>query len=106
MYTRIQVGLIALVFAVVGGLGVGAAMTPRGVRQPAASIVFRIELNTAGQAELELLPGIGPKRATAIIASREADGPFRSVDDLIRIRGIGPATVAGLRRYAVASSRP
>lgn len=63
---------------------------------------LRIDLNTASAEQLQLLPGIGPARAAAIIESRRQQGPFASIDDLARVRGIGPATIEGLRPYAVA----
>jgi competence protein ComEA len=53
-----------------------------------------INLNTATQAELETLPGIGPTLAQAIIAERDRSGGFRSVEDLRRVRGIGDARFA------------
>lgn len=56
----------------------------------------RLDPNTAGRIELQRLPGIGPARAAAIVAEREADGPFRDLEDLTRVPGIGPATVAAL----------
>ena len=58
-----------------------------------------IDLNTAGETALATVPGIGPRRAAAIVADREARGPFASVDDLDRVRGIGPATVEKLRPF-------
>ncbi len=58
-----------------------------------------IDVNTATAAQLELLPGIGPSRAAAIIESRQTAGPFRTVEDLARVHGIGPATVEGVRPY-------
>ncbi len=61
-----------------------------------------VDVNSATSAELELLPGIGPALAGRIIASREGDGPFGSVDDLQRVKGIGPKTVEKLRAYAAA----
>lgn len=53
-----------------------------------------IDPNRAAAAELALLPGVGPSLAGAIVADRDASGPFRSVGDLDRVRGIGPATLA------------
>jgi competence ComEA-like helix-hairpin-helix protein len=56
-----------------------------------------IDLNTATQAELETLPGIGPTRARAILELREKLGRFRRVEQLLRVRGIGRATFRKLR---------
>lgn len=61
-----------------------------------------VNLNHASSAELEALPGIGPATAAAIIAHRERVGPFRSVDDLLSVKGLGPAKVAALRDLVVA----
>ena len=55
-----------------------------------------VSLNTATEAELEQLPGIGPGLAHAILADRAAHGPFRSAADLARVKGIGAATVRRL----------
>ncbi len=55
------------------------------------------DLNSATAAELELLPGVGPSTAAAIVDDRERNGPFVSVDDLDRVSGIGPATLDSLR---------
>jgi competence ComEA-like helix-hairpin-helix protein len=54
----------------------------------------RMNLNTATSQQLALLPGIGPRRAHAILESRERQGAFRAVTDLERVPGLGP----GLRR--------
>jgi len=54
----------------------------------------RINVNTAGAALLETLPGIGPSLAQRIVEHREANGPFQSVQDLVAVPGIGPATLA------------
>lgn len=56
-----------------------------------------VSLNTATAAQLDELPGIGPATAARIIAFREANGPFTTVDELDDVSGIGPATVERLR---------
>jgi competence protein ComEA len=65
--------------------------TPTGSAAPSAS--DRVDLNRASAAELEQLPGIGPKLAERIIANR----PFKSVEDLEAVPGIGPKTLEKLR---------
>lgn len=65
-----------------------------------------VNINTATQAELELLPRIGPATAQAIIAYREQNGPFRSVDDLQKVPGIGPATLAELKPLITVDDTP
>lgn len=61
-----------------------------------------VDLNSATAAELETLPGIGPATSAAIIDHRERNGPFRQVDDLLDVRGIGPAKLEGLRDLVTA----
>lgn len=61
-----------------------------------------VDVNRAREADLRVLPGIGPGRARAIVEERTAHGPFRGLRDLVRVRGIGPATVAALEGRAVA----
>jgi competence protein ComEA len=56
-----------------------------------------VDLNRADVDELETLPGVGPSIAGAIVAHRDATGPFASVDDLLDVRGIGPARLEQLR---------
>lgn len=51
----------------------------------------QLSLNSASVAELVTLPGVGDATAAAIIAHREANGPFQKVEDLMQVKGIGPA---------------
>lgn len=57
----------------------------------------RIDVNRAHVDELTLLPGIGRTRAEAIVVDRIRHGPFRRLEDLARVDGIGPHTLHALR---------
>ncbi len=59
-----------------------------------------VNVNTADAVELQRLPGVGEATAAAIIAEREAGGPFASVDDLVRVDGIGEKKLAKMRVLA------
>jgi competence protein ComEA len=58
-----------------------------------------IDLNSADAAALETIPGIGPVRAAAIVQHRDDNGPFATVDALLEVSGIGPATLESVRPY-------
>ena len=62
------------------------------IEGPALALGQKLDVDTATAAELEALPGIGPSLAARIVEAR----PFTSVDDLQRVRGIGPKTVERL----------
>ncbi len=64
---------------------------------------YPLDLNTASQEALESLPGIGPSKATEILAYRDENGPFKKVDDIINVPGIGPTTLETLRSYLYVS---
>jgi competence protein ComEA len=70
-------------------------------RPPPGGFVHLVNLNTAPWHELVNLPGIGAARARDIVKDREEHGPFRSIEDLSRVRGIGPATLAGLSDWVI-----
>lgn len=66
---------------------------------PRRTVRFEVDINSAPWPELVQLPDIGETLARRIVESREQDGPYTSLDDLQRVRGIGPRTVAKLRPY-------
>ena len=61
--------------------------------EPAAAVA----VNTATAAQLQTLPSIGPKTAARIISFREQNGPFARLEDLLEVKGIGPATLEKIR---------
>lgn len=82
--------------SVVGGQSAGDTGTNPSVN---LSAPLQVDLNQATVAELDQLPGVGPSTARAIIDHRTRHGPFASVDDLLAVRGIGPAKLAELKPF-------
>jgi competence ComEA-like helix-hairpin-helix protein len=66
---------------------------------PPVDAARQIDLNTAGAAELGLLPGIGPTLGQRIVAHRHRYGPFTSVDDVTAVPGIGPVRLDDMRPF-------
>ena len=69
----------------------------RSVSNDAAAEDGVVSLNDATEAELDALPGVGPVTAASIVAWRDANGPFTSVDQLSEVDGIGPSRLEKLR---------
>ena len=67
---------------------------------PSAAPGAPLNINTAGPAALEALPGIGPALAAAIVEHRQRAGPFAAVDELVEVSGIGPAKLDQIRPLA------
>lgn len=83
----------------------GGAVSQWEERAASEAPAARLDLNRASRAELALLPGVGPSRAQGIDDYRRQHGPFRSVDDLRKVAGVGPKTLERVRpRVFVAAS--
>ena len=86
--------------------GSGAAAAPPGpsAAQARAAETRRrpVNINTATAAELDLLPGVGPVLALRILEYRRTHGPFRRVEDLDQVKGIGPAKLAKMKDHCYA----
>jgi len=88
--------LLALMF-VVGSAGLSPA-TVSAAQNPAVKVsIETIHLNQATAEQLQALPGVGPALAERIISYRDEHGPFRSVDQLAEVKGIGQAKLAKLK---------
>lgn len=99
---RNTIAALALGALLAGALGApiaSAAPDARPAPAPAA-----VNVNTATAEELTALPGIGEKRAQAILEIRKEKGGFKSVDELTEVKGIGPANLEKLRPYLRVSS--
>lgn len=62
-----------------------------------------VNINTADAEQLQMLPRVGPALAGRIIGYREANGPFRSVDEIVAVKGIGDKALEKLEPYLVTS---
>jgi comEA protein len=70
-----------------------------------ASLTGVVNVNTASPEELQVLPGIGESRAQAIVAEREQRGGFKSVEELVDVKGIGEGMLVRLRPYVSLSGK-
>lgn len=68
-------------------------------------LLAAVNINSATAEELKALPGIGPSKAAAIVAYREQNGSFKSVDDLKNVKGIGEGILAKLREEATVGAK-
>ena len=115
--TTVEKRAIAIIIAAfVAGAGVWtvrrvrlsrlAAAAPIAITNEASDILpesgsLQVNINTAGEYELEALPGIGPVLAARIVADREKQGPFSAVEQIQRVSGIGPKRFELLRDLIV-----
>ena len=101
--TRIKTSAIVLLllFAVAVPAMAEPSAVPSAAPQPAAKAMLQgtVNINTADATQLALLPGIGPKMAESILAHRSSAGAFTSIDDLVKVKGIGPKSLEKMRPY-------
>ena len=92
MLKTLRALFLALMVAVVPA-GAMAAKKAEAVQAEAAAQTAVVDINTASEAELATLNNIGEAKAREIVAYRKANGPFASVEDLAKVKGIGAATI-------------
>ncbi len=104
MFSRSQiVTALMLVLVLVCASAAPAAAAPSAAPKAAASEARPIDLNTADSAALETVPGIGKSLSQRILTFREKNGPFQSVDDLLKVQGVGEKSIQKLRPYLTVS---
>ena len=83
--------LAALAFLVVAQPHAASGAQPRASSRAAqkSAVGGSININTASATELEALPGIGAKTAARIVEYRQKNGPFKKVEELMNVRGVG-----------------
>ena len=101
---------LALVLAICGtflitSLDAAAQQSP-GAAQAAASAKPAINLNTATVEQLESLPGIGPKTAERIVEYRTKSGPFKRIEELMNVKGIGEKSFLKLKPLITVPPKP
>ncbi len=90
--------LLAIQFSRLAGWGLRPLEV---VRPESRKYEFQLDVNSASWVEWMQLEGIGEATARKIVADREQNGPFKSVEDVARVKGIGPATLEKMRPWLV-----
>ena len=112
---RMLLSIVTLsVFAIAHAGGAGAAQIPSGNRAPVKNVKGEIgatvNINTASVKELDALPGIGTKTAALIVEYRQKNGPFKKIEELMNVRGVGEKSFLKLKPQltvtAAASTTP
>jgi len=93
MKTRVALSVMAVVLAAAAFAGAGEEST--GV----------VNINEASAEQLQLLPRVGPALAGRIIEFREANGPYRTAEEIVAVKGIGEKSFANLEKYIVTSGK-
>lgn len=104
MFSRSKiVTALMLVFVLACASAAPVAAAPPALPKATASEARPVDLNSADSAALETVPGIGKSLSQRILAFREKNGPFQSVDDLLKIQGVGEKSIQKLRPYLTVS---
>ena len=107
---QLAVKRVLLACASILGMSLAMAMATAQAQaaKPAAatpSISGVVNVNTATPEELELLPGVGAARATAIVAFRKEQGGFKQVEDLLAVKGIGESMLERMRPFVTVTGK-
>ena len=92
--------LVLLLVTINQALAAGAqeSAQKQGVAQESL-LAAKIDINSADEKMLTNLPGVGPTTASKIHEYRKVNGPFKSVDELLKVKGIGPKVLDKIRPF-------
>jgi competence protein ComEA len=95
---RTFLSLVTLSVFVMAHPGTGAAQAPSGSGAVVKTQVpATVNINTASAKELDALPGIGAKTAALIVEYRQKNGPFKKIEELMNVRGVGEKSFLKLK---------
>jgi competence protein ComEA len=97
--SKIPTALLLVLTLALAGAATLLSAAPSAAPKAAASEARPIDINTADSAAFESVPGIGKSLSQRILAFREKNGAFQSVDDLLKVPGIGEKSIQKLRPY-------
>ena len=102
---RTFLSIVALsAFVITHPWAAGAAQAPSGGRATVkAEVPAAVNINTASVKELDALPGIGAKTAALIVEYRQKNGPFKKIEELMNVRGVGEKSFLRLKSQIVVS---
>ena len=92
-----RIGSLAIAIALL--MPCAAAGSAMAMQQAGASATDPVDVNKAGIDELTRVPGIGQVMAQRIVDFRSENGPFRRLEDLLKVKGVGEKKLARLRPY-------
>ncbi|MFQ5699096.1 MAG: ComEA family DNA-binding protein [Myxococcota bacterium] len=97
--------MVVLPLTLVASVALAGPPHPKATAEPVSRLVGVVNINTATPEQLQLLPGVGPARARAIVEDRKTKGPYRSPKDLTRVSGIGERALLRMQRHLAVSGK-
>ena len=97
--------ILGLCLGLVGLVADGSPAAAAPAKKASAAEQGKININSASEIELTKIPGVGPALAKRIIEFREQHGPFRRLEDIMKVRGIGEKSYQKMRAYITVEKR-